>query len=386
MQFTIPHYYNKFRCVAGECPDTCCAGWAIMIDEHSLKRYRRQKGELGSRLSHSIDWKKGSFRQYAGRCAFLSEENLCHLHCEAGPRLLCKTCRDYPRHTEEYEGVREISLSLSCPEAAKLILGCEEPVGFLTRETEREESYPDFDFFLFTKLTDARELILSILQNRKLDCRLRMAMVLGFAHDMQGRIRREELYRTDELLARYKEEPASERIGKKLLEYGTGCSRRQEKMKELFSIFDKLEVLGKDWPQYLARLKKALFGDGAESYETDRKAFARYLEEKEERRGQWNLWREQLMVYFIFTYFCGAVYDGQPYAKVKLAVVSTLLIQEMARAAFKLNGGRLEFEEFARLSGKYSREVEHSDENLNTLEEIFRRDKGFGLYELLPLL
>ena len=157
-------------------------------------------------------------------------------------------------------------------------------------------------------------------------------------------------------------------------------------MKELFSIFDKLEVLGKDWPQYLARLKKALFGDGAESYEADRKAFDRYLEEKEERRGQWNLWREQLMVYFIFTYFCGAVYDGQPYAKVKLAVVSTLLIQEMARAAFKLNGGRLEFEEFVQLSGKYSREVEHSDENLNTLEEIFRRDKGFGLYELLPLL
>lgn len=386
MQFTIPHYYNKFRCVAGECPDTCCAGWAIMIDDVSMKRYRGQKGELGSRLSHSIDWKKGSFKQYAGRCAFLNEENLCHIYCEAGPGLLCRTCRDYPRHTEEYEGVREISLSLSCPEAAKLILGCEEPVRFLTKETQKEESYPDFDFFLFTKLTDARDLILSILQNRELDCRLRMAMVLGFAHDMQRRIRQDELYQIDELLERYKGEAVPERIGKKLLEYRTDGSRRQEKMRELFTVFDKLEVLSRDWPQYLDDLKRPLFQVGAESYEADRKSFVHYLEEKADRKEQWDLWCEQLMVYFIFTYFCGAVYDDRPYEKVKLAAVSTLLIQEMAQAVFKRNEGRLEFEDFALLSRKYSREVEHSDENLNMLEEIFRSHKGFGLYELLRLL
>lgn len=386
MQFTVPHYYNKFHCVAGECPDTCCAGWAIMIDENSMKRYRNQKGELGSRLSHSIDWKNGSFKQYAGRCAFLNEGNLCHIYCEAGPRLLCKTCRDYPRHTEEYEGVREISLSLSCPEAAKLILGCEEPVRFLTKERDAEESYPDFDFFLFTKLTDARELILSVLQNRKLDSSLRMAMVLGLAHDIQGRIRREELYRIDGLLARYKEKSASERIGKKLLECSMDDRKRQEKMKALFSVFGELEVLGKDWPKYLEGLKRALFEVEPEVYEADRKTFALYLEEKEERKRKWSLWQEQLMVYFIFTYFCGAVYDNRPYTKVKLAAVSTLLIQEMAQAAFKINGGKLEFEDFTRLAGKYSREVEHSDQNLNTLEEIFRSNRGFGLYELLPLL
>ena len=29
---------------------------------------------------------------------------------------------------------------------------------------------------------------------------------------------------------------------------------------------------------------------------------------------------EQLMVYFVFTYFCGAVYDEQAYGKLKFAV------------------------------------------------------------------
>ncbi len=386
MQFTIPHYYNKFRCVAGECPDTCCAGWAIMIDDVTKKRYQIRKDALGRRLHHCIDWKNGSFKQCGRRCAFLNKDNLCDIYTEAGPGMLCKTCRDYPRHTEEYEGVREISLSLSCEEAAGLILGCEEPVRFLTKEDEREESYPDFDFFLFTKLMDARDLILSLLQNRDLDCRLRIAMALGFSHDMQRRIRQEKLYELDELMKRYQGAAGAMLVKKKMKGRSTDGRVRFEKMKEWFSLFEKLEVLNPDWPQYIDSLKQILFDAGAESYEENRNAFDRYLMEEKDRKRQWEQWSEQLMVYFIFTYFCGAVYDEHPYAKAKLAAVSTLLIQEMAQAVFKRNKGRLDFKEFVHLAHRFSREVEHSDVNLNTLEEIFKTDESYGLKEILGLL
>ena len=33
MQITKPTFYKEFSCIAGACPDTCCAGWQIMIDE-----------------------------------------------------------------------------------------------------------------------------------------------------------------------------------------------------------------------------------------------------------------------------------------------------------------------------------------------------------------
>ena len=120
-----------------------------------------------SRFAEKIQTDKreeGAFRQYEKRCAFLNEENLCDLYIEGnGSGMFCKTCRLYPRHVEEFEGLREISLSLSCPEAANLILGCEEPVRFLEAENpDREETYEDFDFFLFTKLEDARTLIFQI--------------------------------------------------------------------------------------------------------------------------------------------------------------------------------------------------------------------------------
>ena len=115
MIYTFPHYYNHFKCTASGCPDTCCAGWGIMIDSASLKKYRDMDGPFGSRLHNSIHWKEGSFKQYHGRCAFLNEENLCDLYSEAGPEYLCRTCRAYPRHIEEFEGCREITLCLSWP-------------------------------------------------------------------------------------------------------------------------------------------------------------------------------------------------------------------------------------------------------------------------------
>ena len=139
MEYRFPHYFDDFRCVAAECEDTCCAGWAIMIDEETLEKYEKYQGSFGNRLRNSIDWKEGCFMQYEKRCAFLNDRNLCDIHMEAGEHMLCDTCRNYPRHKEEFEGVREGSLSLSCIEAAKIILGCEEPVQFLTMNDEEED-------------------------------------------------------------------------------------------------------------------------------------------------------------------------------------------------------------------------------------------------------
>ena len=128
MEFTFPNYYKEFSCIAGSCPDTCCAGWQIVIDNKTLKKYQHFKGPFHNRLHNDIDWKEHVFRQYNRRCAFLNEENLCDIYTEAGPKMLCDTCRNYPRHIEEFEGLREISLSLSCPEAARILLSQKEKV------------------------------------------------------------------------------------------------------------------------------------------------------------------------------------------------------------------------------------------------------------------
>ena len=343
MLYTYPHYYRKFQCIASECEDTCCAGWEIMIDDKALEKYKKAKDPVGNRLKNSINWKEGSFLQYHHRCAFLNDENLCDLYTEMGPDSLCRTCRMYPRHVEEFEGSREYSLCLSCMEAAKIILGCEEKVQFLTKEDEKEETYEDFDFFLYTKLMDARDLIFKILQDRSLDMRLRMAEVLALAHDLQRRVRDNVLYQTDALFEKYN---SSRRDGyfKEKLAGITGYSR-YEVIKAIMDLLEKMEPLNHQWPEYRDELKVCLLGDGEAAYEEMRKAFFQSPEAE-----KMNLWTEQLMVYFVYTYFCGAY---TKYGTCRLdnivTVVDALRLQSEFDGGNELTRKDLEEEDIAKL-------------------------------------
>lgn len=390
MIYVTPHYYGQFHCLASDCKDTCCAGWEIKIDPVSLRRYKAFPGAFGNRLHNSVDWKEGSFLQYDGRCAFLNEDNLCDLYAEAGKKSLCKTCRTYPRHIEEFEGRREISLSLSCIEAARIILGCEEPVRFLSKSDEKEEEYPDFDFFLYTKLEESREICLSILRNRTLPVRVRMAMCLALARDLQHRIDRDRLYMADKLLARYQKDNAPEFFKQKLDEYQAEGALRYVRMQGIMDVFSRLEVLKKDWPPYVAQAIENLYGAGAEAYEETYAAFSQAVGSKGANGAVWERYMEQLLVYFVFTYFCGAVYDGRAYAKMVLAAASTLLIQELAMSAWIGEGCETPWigqeEAVVEIAHRYSREVEHSDDNLNLLEEMFAGEERFELERLLSIL
>ena len=142
MRYIIPDYYKEFHCTADQCEDTCCAGWQIVIDRKSLRKYGQVKGKFRKRMFASVDFMQETFRQdKEKRCAFLNENNLCDLYSNLGKESLCKTCRLYPRHVEEFENIREITLSVSCPEVAKMLMNRKEPVRFLTYEKEGEEEY-----------------------------------------------------------------------------------------------------------------------------------------------------------------------------------------------------------------------------------------------------
>lgn len=380
MRYTVPHYYCKFQCTASECQDTCCAGWKIVIDEKTLKKYREVKGPFGNRLQNSIDWEEETFLQYDGRCAFLNEENLCDIYTEAGEKMFCKTCRLYPRHIEEFQGEREISLSLSCMEAGKLILGCKESVKFVSLEKDvREKEDETFDFLLYGKLSDTREVIFRILQNRTLPIKLRLSMVLALAHDMEIKVAKQKLFQVDDVLRRYEDESAPERFAKKLGNSISGSRQRKKLMQEMFKGFEQFEVLNKTWPAYLKELKKTIFNQSEEMYEENRRHFTTEVLEKE-------VWTEQLMVYFVFTYFCGAVYDGEIYAKMQMAVASTLLIEELAMAVWQQNHCILTFSAFVDIAHRYSREMEHSDINLNRIEETVKQKECFQLKNLLKVI
>lgn len=80
MLYTIPDYYKEFSCIATDCEDTCCAGWQIVIDEKSKRRYAKAatglnniEKNLARELRRCVNWRQGVFRQDTEkRCSFLN--------------------------------------------------------------------------------------------------------------------------------------------------------------------------------------------------------------------------------------------------------------------------------------------------------------------------
>lgn len=361
MRYIKPNYFDNFKCTADQCPDTCCAGWQIMIDEDTLEKYMDEKGALSSRLANGIDWQEGSFLQYAGRCSMLNDNNLCDLVTEMGEECLCETCHRYPRHVEEFEGLREWSLSLSCPVAAQMILESGTPLQFVVEEDEDEdpleEEFEDFDLLLFTQLEDARKVLFQIVTDRTKPFEQRLTLILEMAEAMQCCVDEDRLFDMDELIKSYADATCS----------NIECNRFEELQKH-FQVFYRLERLRDEWSDVIGEAGDTLFKD-CEAYEKIRREFREEFAAGDNYCEQWERFQENILIFFLYTYFCGAVYDDWIYSKAAMAIFSVLFIEEFVMCKWYLADKNISWQECVELAYRYAREVEHSDDNLNLLEE-----------------
>ena len=122
--------------------------------------------------------------------------------------------------------------------------------------------------------------------------------------------------------------------------------------------------------------QKLYCGLSGEEYKEAVCAFAEYYKEKEYEY-------EQLLMYFLFTYVCGAVYDRDLFSKVRLAVVNTMLIRELGIAVWLSKGRQLSFEDQVEIAHRYAREVEHSQPNIEAMEYMTAEEELFTLEKLL---
>lgn len=140
---------EKFRCISSECEDVCCGGWGVPIDraayeklltlpEDPLRTQILQGIELAPAGATATDgYGPEAFARIRmnaeNRCPMLSTEKLCQIHAHAGPDYLPSICESYPRIERNVGGIQEMPLSLSCPEAARVIL--QNPIELVARQS-----------------------------------------------------------------------------------------------------------------------------------------------------------------------------------------------------------------------------------------------------------
>lgn len=374
MYYTFPDYINEFRCTANECPETCCAGWKICVDRDSLNRYLKLRGKYRFKLMRSINFAGRIFRQTKdGRCAFLKADGLCDMYMNLGPESLCRTCRNYPKRVERYENVREVTLSLSCPEVARLLMSRKEKTGFMSREDKISEEIPGSDPFLYSAISELKAGLIEVLQSRELKIEHRAGLAFAICNDAQKKISSRELFGCAEVIEKYKKRGAAGFVADKVKSILDDKEQYHRIMRGAFLSLYEFETLKKDWPGLILRTEMYLYDQGPDACMTLTAKFNEWRAANE----MFDIQMEQLLVYYVSAFFDRATYDGDVLSKIHMALIPAAVIHELALSHWSRNRDQLSDEDMARIAWRFSRETEHSDINLKLLEECrFKGEKS----------
>lgn len=216
-EILFPEYYKKFSCIGAACEDTCCAGWKVSVDKVTFQKYRNiNKSRLKDELKRNVtrerskpsDFEYGKIKMDEKNvCTMLTEDGWCKIHMELGEEYLCNTCTVYPRSYSNVESRIEKSLTLSCPEAARLTLLNEEGIDFLIDEEElstnrfivKNVQSNEHQYFW-----DLRFFAIDILQNRKQIFEDRLIILGMFIHRLCETPKKEWSTQLQPLMHRYK--------------------------------------------------------------------------------------------------------------------------------------------------------------------------------------
>lgn len=356
MKNTVPSYFKKFSCIADKCPDTCCAGWEIVADGESLEKYNGMQTDYGRKIRSLLTVDPDGdtvYKSIGGRCPFLLESGLCEMYIELGHENLCRTCRMFPRHTTDFGSRLETGLSFSCPEAARLITESADPITFETVETEGTVSPNSIDPDMYFTLLKARKLAIDILQNRKYSIERRLINFLLFSAEADRLLRCEKFEEADEMISNYS-------FAEEKTKIRPAASKKA--LKKYFSDFLSLEKLNPEWVGYSI---------GCADMSSNPRSVA--------HDNQWEY--EHFAVYLVFRYFMTAVFDYDLLTKAKFTVLSFLLIcriRSFANASTK--------EERVEIMQKYSKEVEHSANNLDTINKFIKKSRYYSVENLINIL
>lgn len=271
MKIVKPTFYKDFKCIAGDCPDSCCQGWEVDADSDSLEYYKALDNSLEIKKRIDSVLSKDEFDNTIftlapkKRCPFLNEENLCDMHIAIGGEHTPYTCRTFPRFIYDFGATREIGISFSCPVASDMMYNTES----FDFETEVNSDLPtlnDIDAEKYFLLLKGRAEAYKIAKDKSKNIKERLIALLDLGVMLQ----------------------------EKLLPYIEGGDNIA-----FFDVFKNPELINPEWK------------DKVENYSL-----------KQVSDSQAN---DNILMYFLYKYLMQAVYDDDVLSKIKMAVLGVLI-------------------------------------------------------------
>ncbi|MDY3206904.1 flagellin lysine-N-methylase [Clostridium baratii] len=204
-----PKYLKEFKCIGGECEDSCCIGWDIDIDKITFRQYYKVKDQEMKKMfqknvhnneycqAPDVDYGKVKLKKDK-RCPFLDECNYCIIQSKLGEEYLSNVCTSFPRILNKIDGYYEMSLDVSCPEAARILLLKEEGIEFEENEetlgkhiisSEIDTKSKEFKNLPIKYFKEIRDLSIKIIKNRKFDLNRRLYILGEFINELEEELK-----------------------------------------------------------------------------------------------------------------------------------------------------------------------------------------------------
>lgn len=271
MKIVKPTFYKNFKCIAGDCPDSCCQGWEVDADSDSLEYYKTLDNSLEIKKRIDSVLSKDEFDNTIftlapkKRCPFLNDENLCDVHIAIGAEHTPYTCRTFPRFIYDFGATREIGISFSCPVASDMMYNTES----FDFETEVNSDLPtlnDIDAEKYFLLYKGRAEAYKIAKDKNKSIRERLNDLLDL-----GVLLQEKLFPYDE---------GGDDIA-------------------FFDVFKNPELINPEWKEKVENFSLKQVSDTQSN--------------------------ENILMYFLYKYLMQAVYDDDALSKIKMAVLGVLI-------------------------------------------------------------
>lgn len=271
MKIVKPTFYKTFKCIAGDCPDSCCQGWEVDVDSDSLEYYKTLDNSLEIKKRIDSVLSKDEFDNTIftlapkKRCPFLNNENLCDMHIAIGGEHTPYTCRTFPRFIYDFGATREIGISFSCPVASDMMYNTES----FDFETDINSDLPtlnDIDAEKYFLLYKGRAEAYKIAKDKNKSIRERLNDLLDL-----GVLLQEKLFPYDE---------GGDDIA-------------------FFDVFKNPELINPEWKEKVENFSLKQVSDTQSN--------------------------ENILMYFLYKYLMQAVYDDDALSKIKMAVLGVLI-------------------------------------------------------------
>lgn len=271
MKIVKPTFYKTFKCIAGDCPDSCCQGWEVDADSDSLEYYKTLDNSLEIKKRIDSVLSKDEFDNTIftlapkKRCPFLNDVNLCDMHIAIGGEHTPYTCRTFPRFIYDFGATREIGISFSCPVASDMMYNTES----FDFETEVNSDLPtlnDIDAEKYFLLYKGRAEAYKISKDKNKSIRERLNDLLDL-----GVLLQEKLFSYDE---------GGDDIA-------------------FFDVFKNPELINPEWKEKVENFSLKQVSDTQSN--------------------------ENILMYFLYKYLMQAVYDDDALSKIKMAVIGVLI-------------------------------------------------------------